>query len=79
MSDGEKEMHMIFFLRNVCGTCTNKVHTYYCKLVKVLMLAMVSFRTMSVIWSVVFLCYIIVVLKVIRKLYAVAIQNHSWN
>lgn len=80
VSDEEREMRMIFFfLRNVCGTCTNKVHTYYCKLVKVLMLAMLSFRTMSVIWSVFFVLDIIVVLKVIKKLYTVTIQNHSWN
>lgn len=80
MSDEEREMRMIFFfLRNVCGTCTNKVHTYYCKLVQVLMLAMLSFRTMSVIWSVFFVLDIIVVLKVIKKLYTVTIQNHSWN
>lgn len=69
MSDEEREMYMIFFfLRNVCGICINKVYIYYCKLVKVLMLVMLSFRIMFVIWSVFFVLDIIVVFKVIEKI-----------
>lgn len=49
---GERDMHIIFFLQNICSTCTKIVHIYYYKLVHMLMLAMLSFRTMSVIWSV---------------------------
>lgn len=69
MSDEEREMRMIFFfLLNVCGIRINKVYIYYCKLVKVLMLVMLSFRIIFVIWSVFFVLDIIVVFKVIEKI-----------
>lgn len=67
MSDEEREMRMIFFFYEMFVVHVPIKHTYYCKLVKVLMLAMLSFRTMSVIWSVFFVLDIIVVLKVIEK------------